>query len=55
MRTLSTNQLKLGAAFSFGLATGVFVSGGPRIFVIAAAIPGAAMLMSLTDQGRSPT
>jgi hypothetical protein len=48
----SSSQLKVGAAFSIGVATGLLVGGGPRILVVLAGLPGVAMLMALADRRR---
>jgi hypothetical protein len=49
----SPNQLRLGAGFCLGVATGLLIAGGPRLLVLLAGVPATAMALVLLGR-RSP-
>jgi hypothetical protein len=52
LRAGSDEMLTAGATLSLGLALGLLIGGASRILVVAALIPGAAMLFTLLDRAK---
>ena len=47
MQSGSDEMLAMGTALTFGMAIGMLFGGAPRLFVVAALVPAAAMVMTL--------